>query len=237
MRGIGWTVHSATKGRSRVKSISSKLTYANVMATIAVFIAIGGSAYAATQLKKNSVGTRQLKKNSVVTSKIKNGSVTGTKIQTNSLTGSQVNASTLGTVPGAQVANSIIAPEDWHEVGKPGQPEIQNGWGNSPLPEAESVAFYKDQEGVVHLRGFVVNLGGGRPSETIFQLPTGYRPANGKELVFPVWCYCNIRGQQSFTGPLAIFGTGTATGGGEGDVLAGGATLIWLDGITFRAES
>ena len=37
-----------------MKRISAKLSYANVMATVAVFLALGGGAYAATQLKKNS---------------------------------------------------------------------------------------------------------------------------------------------------------------------------------------
>ena len=32
------------------------LTYANVMATIAMFLALGGGAYAALKLPKNSVG-------------------------------------------------------------------------------------------------------------------------------------------------------------------------------------
>lgn len=36
--------------------IRGKLTYANVMATIAVFIALGGASYAAIKLPKNSVG-------------------------------------------------------------------------------------------------------------------------------------------------------------------------------------
>ena len=52
-----------------------KLTYANVMATIAVFIALGGSAYAATQLAKNSVGPKQLKANAVSGEKVKDGSL------------------------------------------------------------------------------------------------------------------------------------------------------------------
>ena len=47
-----------------------KLTYANVMATIAVFIALGGASYAATQLPKNSVGTGQLKNGAVTKRKI-----------------------------------------------------------------------------------------------------------------------------------------------------------------------
>lgn len=55
--------------------IHSSLSYANVMATIALFLALGGGAYAAITLPKNSVGTKQLKKNAVVSSKVKNQSL------------------------------------------------------------------------------------------------------------------------------------------------------------------
>jgi hypothetical protein len=77
-----------------METMRSRLTYANVMATVAVFIALGGASYAAFKLPKNSVGTKQLKKNSVATAKIKDGAVTGAKI----------NLSTLGTVPSAASA-------------------------------------------------------------------------------------------------------------------------------------
>jgi Collagen triple helix repeat (20 copies) len=46
------------------------LTYANVAASLALFLALGGAAYAATQLPKNSVGTKQLRKGAVTASKI-----------------------------------------------------------------------------------------------------------------------------------------------------------------------
>jgi hypothetical protein len=52
-----------------------KLTYANVMATIAVFIALSGASYAAFKLPKNSVGTKQLKKNAVTSPKVKDHSL------------------------------------------------------------------------------------------------------------------------------------------------------------------
>jgi hypothetical protein len=48
-----------------MKRLRPKLTYANVMATIAVFIALGGASYAATKLPKNSVGSKQIKANAV----------------------------------------------------------------------------------------------------------------------------------------------------------------------------
>jgi len=63
------------------KRLHQHLTYANVVATLALFIALGGAtAFAATQLKKNSVGAAQLRKNSVTAVKIKDGSVTAAKL-------------------------------------------------------------------------------------------------------------------------------------------------------------
>jgi hypothetical protein len=87
-----------------VSRLRPRLTYANVMATIAVFIALGGASYAALKLPKNSVGTKQLKKNSVVTAKVKREAITAAKVKKGTLTGSQINASTLGTIPNATTA-------------------------------------------------------------------------------------------------------------------------------------
>jgi hypothetical protein len=75
-----------------------RLTYANVMATIAVFIALGGASYAATQLPKNSVGTKQLKTNAV----------TGIKVKDRSLGGADIDLGSLGTVPSATNASHAI---------------------------------------------------------------------------------------------------------------------------------
>jgi len=77
-----------------------RLSYANVMATIAVFIALGGSAYTATKLKKNSVGTKQIKSNAVTTAKIKKSAVTGAKIKEGSVDGSKI---VDGSVTGADI--------------------------------------------------------------------------------------------------------------------------------------
>lgn len=46
------------------------LSYANVMATVAVFLALGGGAYAAAQLPENSVGSKQIKKGAVTPKKL-----------------------------------------------------------------------------------------------------------------------------------------------------------------------
>lgn len=51
--------------------LHSRLTYANVVATVAMFIALGGAGYAAIKVPKNSVGTKQLKNGAVTKEKIR----------------------------------------------------------------------------------------------------------------------------------------------------------------------
>jgi hypothetical protein len=109
--------HLATSKEISVMKIRKRLTYANVMSSIAVFLVLGGAtAVAASQLGKNSVGSKQLKKNAVTaaklkknavtTSKIANKAVTGAKVADGSLTGTDINAGSLGTVPNATHANT-----------------------------------------------------------------------------------------------------------------------------------
>jgi hypothetical protein len=50
--------------------VRAAATYANVIATLALFLALGGGAYAALKLPKASVGTKQLKNGAVVSSKV-----------------------------------------------------------------------------------------------------------------------------------------------------------------------
>jgi hypothetical protein len=53
--------------------LRSKLTYANVMASLALFVALGGLSWAAVTLPANSVGKRQLKRDAVTSEKVANG--------------------------------------------------------------------------------------------------------------------------------------------------------------------
>jgi hypothetical protein len=88
-----------------VNQIRKRLTYANVMSTIAVFLVLGGAtAFAASQLGKHSVGTRQLKGNAVTAAKIKKDAVTSAKIKKGAVTGAKIKLSTVGTVPSAASA-------------------------------------------------------------------------------------------------------------------------------------
>ncbi len=214
-----------------------KFSFANVMSVIAVFIALGGTGYAISKLPKNSVGPKQLKKNAVTTAKVKSEAITDAKIKKGTLTGTQINASTLGTVPSAnsaqnaqtaQTANALSPGEAWHVVGATGEPAFLNSWAQ--YPESPVVAFYKDHEGVVHLKGVARN----GSEAAVFQLPPGFRPAANLTSQFPVGCQgVNC---PSGLGTAAIVGSGT--GANEGDVLApSGSSIVKLEGIIFRAES
>ncbi len=60
-----------------MKPIRKHLSYANVMATVAVFLALGGGAIAALRLPAHSVGAKQLKNNAVTGAKVRDHSLSG----------------------------------------------------------------------------------------------------------------------------------------------------------------
>jgi len=89
-----------------VKQIRKRLTYANVMSSIAVFLVLGGATAIAAGLAKNSVGSKQLKKNAVTSAKIKNNAVTTSKIKNGAVTGAKLNVNSIPTVPSAASATN-----------------------------------------------------------------------------------------------------------------------------------
>ena len=213
-------------------AIRERLTYANVVATMALVLALGGVSYAATKLPKNSVGTKQIKKSAV----------TGVKVKKHTLTGKNINLKKLGTVPSAtkattaETANGLSAPEPFRMVGAAGQPLFLDGTVNFPPEDGVTfrpVGFYKDHEGIVHLEGMAKVGEGENPiAGLLFQLPPGYRPAAGSDLVFP-----NVEGEET----ISVLGSNVVSEGHnlEGDIYANGGkgTIVSLSGVTFRAES
>lgn len=98
-----------------MRNISRHLSYANIVATLALFLVLaGGSALAAATLGRNTVGSRQLKSKSVTTGKIASNAVNGSKVANGSLTGDDINVSALGTVP---VADHATAADSANTVG------------------------------------------------------------------------------------------------------------------------
>jgi hypothetical protein len=74
---------------------------AMIVALIALFAALGGSAYAAKK-----IGTKEIKANAITTGKIKKNAITTSKIKKEAVTGAKIKETTLGAVPNATNATN-----------------------------------------------------------------------------------------------------------------------------------
>ena len=133
------------------------LTYANVLSTIALFVALGGGAYAAARIgpddikrnavrskhiKKNQVGRKHLKRGAVSTpklvagavtaAKLADGSVTGPKLADGSVTGPKVDESTLGIVPNADLIDGVDSADLMRGSGRTRAVRGTDAPGDSP---------------------------------------------------------------------------------------------------------
>ncbi|MFL5823107.1 MAG: hypothetical protein ACJ764_06670 [Solirubrobacteraceae bacterium] len=212
------------------------------MATVAVFVAVGGGAYAAFRLPPKSVGTRQLKDAAVTNQKLATGAVTASKVATASLTGAQVKASTLGTVPNAShAATAGHANVAAHATTAGSAATLTPGgsfkllalqtadWATDDGTTAPKASYYKDREGFVHLRGGVQQIasGGSNPG-LIGVLPPGFRPPPAP---------AGGPGQESFMALTlnATPGLLNIASDGHIELVLGDPGFVGLDGITFRA--
>lgn len=194
-----------------MKRIVGKLTYANVIATVAVFIALGGASYAAFKLPKNSVGTKQIKNNAITAAKIKSGAVSGAKIDLASL-GQVPSAANAAHAASADSAGALPAPEPVHLI-----TEFEHGFHNNG-EGSEKAGYYLDRQCEVHLQGSIV----GNSALVAFVLPEGFRPPGDIFASIPTG-----------TGPgyLELSANGSAQVGIYG---SSGERTFGLDGVTFR---
>ncbi len=82
----------------------ARLTYANLMATLAVFIALGGGVYAAS-LSKNSVKAKQIAKDAVRASEIKADAVGSSEISNGAIGGGEIGE---GAVGAAKIGDGAV---------------------------------------------------------------------------------------------------------------------------------
>jgi hypothetical protein len=85
--------------------LRSKLTYANVMATIAVFLVLTGIGFAVAKLPKRSVGAKQLKNGAVHTKKIHANAVNASKIKSGAVGRSEIAS---GAVSTSEISNQAV---------------------------------------------------------------------------------------------------------------------------------
>jgi hypothetical protein len=92
-----------------VKRARNRLTYANVVSTLALFSALsGGAAFAVSQLAPKSVGARQLRPGAVTADKIRKNAVTAPKLQALSVKNGKLAG---GSVTAAKLASAAVTGE------------------------------------------------------------------------------------------------------------------------------
>lgn len=72
------------------RAVRERLTYANVVSTLALFLVLAGGVAVAARVAKKSVGTPQLKANAVTTAKIKANAITNRKIKKNAVSNAKI---------------------------------------------------------------------------------------------------------------------------------------------------
>jgi hypothetical protein len=133
-----------------VKQISKRLTYANVMSSIAVFLILGGAtAFAAKKIgsselagnavttgkiKKEAVTRAKLKNASVDASKLANGAVTNTKIADNAVTTTKIADNAITT---SKIANDAVTGTKVNELTLGEVPKATNAAALGGVPASE----------------------------------------------------------------------------------------------------
>jgi hypothetical protein len=92
VEGLGGTKPLTTEGDEVIALLRRRLTYANVVATLALFIALGGTSYATLQLTGRN---------------IRDSSLTGKELLRNSVGGRPIKESRLDAVPRARNADRL----------------------------------------------------------------------------------------------------------------------------------
>jgi hypothetical protein len=155
--------------------LSGKLTYANVIATLALFIALGGSAVAAKQYLITS--TSQI--SPAVLKKLEGPKGPSGTTGAPGATGAQGAPGANGTpgVPGGRGETGSVAIGLWHYVGAAGEipfgPEFKNEYAPDPVR-------FRSEGDVVRLEGeFGTSQAGTWSTFThrlVMTLPEGFRP-------------------------------------------------------------
>jgi hypothetical protein len=123
--------------------IRSRMTFSNTISMIALFVALGGTSYAATQLAKNSVGAKQIRKNAVGAAEIKRNAVRSVDVKDGVL---RLTDFAAGQIPtGATGPTGPAGPAgdkgDKGETGSVGVVSVQHTVADADVPDGTKASF------------------------------------------------------------------------------------------------
>lgn len=81
-----------------------------VVSLVALFVALGGTSYAALRIPRNSVGAAQIQNNAVIDSKVRKGTLTGDRLKNGTVTAGKINTKGL-TAPNAIHATIAVSAQ------------------------------------------------------------------------------------------------------------------------------
>lgn len=139
-----------------MKQLSKHLSFANVIACIALFVALSGAAYAAqATLGKKAVKTQNLANGAVTAVKLRGGAVTNLKLRNGAVTGAKVAKATIGSsqlangaVRAEQLANGVVTTAKLKNAAVNAEKIAGNAVGGNQLAP-NSVVTAKIQDGAV----------------------------------------------------------------------------------------
>jgi hypothetical protein len=231
--------------------LGQRLTYANVMATLALFVALGGATYAAVRIPRDSVGSKQIKENAVKASEQAPDSVDGGNLIDGSVSAGDLGEGSVGSgsiangavgnddlapdsVNSGKIADGSVAPGDLAPDEATLAPTLETCAGATPWAiggGGSAPGYWMDAHRVVHLQGAVSCPADATEGGAIFAMPAAYRPQIQSTVV-----RFGVLGGNTSLAQVAVITTGL------------GAALVYdapndtavdnfvnLDGVTYRA--
>jgi trimeric autotransporter adhesin len=138
-----------------MSTLKKHLSVANVLSCLALFVALGGAAYAATALAPKSVKTRHLSKGAVTTQKLRNGAVTAAKLRNGAVIGTKIAFGAVGSnhlldggVRSVDLGGGVVTAAKLKDGAVTGEKLATNAVTASKIA-ADAVTTGKIQEGAV----------------------------------------------------------------------------------------